>query len=267
MDSANILAWYVMAGCAAGFCGGLLGIGGGLIVVPVLATLFAMQPIAEPLVMPLALGTSLASIVFTSLSSVRAHHARRAVDWVLVRRMAPGLICGAVLGALLSTRFSAVILKGCFMLFAVTAATQMLLTQRPTAARKLPAKGLLFAAGSAIAGIASLTGCGGASLAVPLMARCAVPLRSAIGSASAFGLPAALASAIVYVVYGWNQAGLPELSLGFVHLPALVSITLGSALYVPLGAELSHRLPVALLKKAFACVMYAVAGRMLLSLL
>lgn len=263
MGTTSILVWYLAAGCAAGFCGGLLGIGGGLIVVPLLATLFAMQHLAEPLVMPLALGTSLASIVFTSLASMRAHHARRAVDWPLVRTMAPGLALGAVLGGILSAQFSSGALKVFFLAFAVIAATQMLLSRQPCTMHKLPGKAPLFATGTAIAGISSLVGCGGASMAVPFMARCSVPMRSAIGSASAFGLPVALAGSAVYIFNGWDKAGLPPLSLGYVHMPALLAITVGSALYVPLGAALSHRMPVTTLRKCFALMMYAVAARML----
>jgi uncharacterized protein len=267
MGTTDVLAWYLAAGCAAGFCGGLLGIGGGLIVVPVLAALFAMQHIAEPLVMPLALGTSLASIVFTSLSGMRAHHARGAVNWPLVRQMAPALVVGAALGGALSTQFSSSVLKVFFLAFAVVAATQMLLAHQPCAVQKLPGRAPLFATGSAIAGISSLVGCGSSSLAVPFMTHCSVPLRSAIGSASAFGLPVALAGTAVYMLSGWDKAGLPPLSLGFVHVPALMAITVGSTLAVPLGAALSHRIPVAALKKCFACMMYAVAVKMLIGLL
>ena len=220
--------------------------------------------------MPLALGTSLASIAFTSLSSIRAHHARQAVNWTVVRRMAPGLVLGAALGGALSVHFSSSGLRIFFLAFAVVAATQMLLVRKPQAIRtqqKPLGATPLFAAGSAIAGIASLTGCGGASIAVPFLTRCAVPLRSAIGSASAVGLPIALAGASVYMLIGWDKAGLPPQSLGFVHLPALVAISAGSALAVPLGAALSHRLPVAALKKCFACMLYAVAGKMLMAVM
>jgi len=263
----TILALYFVAGCAAGFFGGLLGIGGGLILVPVLAILFAAQHIAEPLVMPLALGTSLASIVFTSLSSVRAHHARGAVDWQLVRRMVPGLVTGAVLGAALSARFSPEVLKLFFLTFAAVAATQMLMGCRPAAARTLPGTVALFTVGSAISCIASLAGIGGASMAIPFMTWCSVPLRSAIGSASAFGLPIALAGAVGYVNNGWDMASLPQFCLGFVHLPALAAVAVGSVMVAPLGAALSHKLPVSALKTVFAFMMYAIAGKMLVTVL
>jgi uncharacterized protein len=259
--------WYVLAGCVAGFCGGLLGVGGGLIVVPMLAALFTTQHFAEPLVMPLALGTSLASIVFTSLCGIRAHHLRGTVNWPLVRQFAPGLVLGAALGGALSANFSSSTLKIFFLAFAVAAATQMLFARQAQATQRLPGRAPLFAAGGAIAGISSLVGCGGASMAVPFMTRCSVPMRNAIGSASAFGLPVALAGTAAYMLTGWDKAGLPPLSLGYVHLPALLAIVVGSALAVPLGAALSQRLPVAVLKKCFAIMLYAVAGKMLLSVL
>ena len=266
LNSVSILALYFVAGCAAGFCGGLLGIGGRLVLVPVLALLFAAQHIADPLVMPLALGTSLASIVFTSLSSAHAHHLRGAVDWLLVRRMAPGLIVGAALGAALSAYCSSGVLKVFFLLFAAAAATQMLFGSQPQAARRLPGAAPLFAVGGVIAGVASLAGVGGASIAVPFMTWCSVPMRHAIGTASAFGLPIALGGAAVFVVNGWALTNLPPLSVGFVHLSALAAIVAGSVLAVPPGAALSHRLPVSALKKVFALVMYGVAGEMLATL-
>jgi len=263
----SILALYLLAGCAAGFLSGLLGIGGGLILVPALVVLFTMQQIAEPLVMPLALGTSLASIAFTSFSSMRAHHARGAVDWQLVRRMVPGLAAGAALGAALSVHFSPGMLKAFFIVFAAVAATQMLIGCRPQAARTLPGSVTLFAVTSVISCIASLAGVGGASMTIPFMAWCSIPLRSAIGSAGALGLPIALAGVVGYVVNGLDMAGLPPLSLGFVHLPALVAVAAGSVITVPPGAALSHKLPVSALKGVFAFMMYAIAGKMLVAVL
>ena len=263
----STLALYLLAGCTAGFFGGLMGIGGGLILVPALTILFAAQQIAEPLVMPLALGTSLASIVFTSLASVRAHHARGAVDWPLVRRMVPGLATGAVLGAVLSTRFSPEVLKLFFLAFAAAAATQMLVGCRPQATRALPGPAALFAAGGAISCIASLAGVGGASMTIPLMAQCSVPLRSAIGSASAMGLPIALAGVAGYAVNGLHMGNLPPWCLGFIHLPALSAVAAGSVIAAPLGAALSHKLPVSALKGVFALMMYAIAGKMLVAVL
>jgi uncharacterized membrane protein YfcA len=217
--------------------------------------------------MPLALGTSLASIVFTSIFSAHAHHRRGAVNWSIVRRMTPGLALGAAVGGALTAYCSSHALKFFFLVFAIIAATQMLAGDPPQSARTLPGGGPLFAVSSAIAGVSSLVGIGGATLTVPLMTWYAVPLRHAIGSASALGLPIALAGTVAYVVIGLDKSGLPPLCVGFVHGPALIAISVGSALAVPAGAALSHRLPVAVLNRCFAALLYAVSWKMLSELL
>ncbi len=258
----EILVLYVLAGCGAGFLAGLLGIGGGIIVVPTLAMLFSFQGIAEKVTMPLALGTSLATIIFTSVSSVRAHHARGAVNWLLVRRMAPGLALGAVLGAALSAHLSPVLLKVAFLAFTVMAATQLLLGREAQASRKLPGDAGLLAVSAAIASISSIVGIGGATITVPFMTWCSVGLRRAIGTGSALGLPIAVCGAASYIVYGLRAAELPSLSLGFVYVPALVPIAVASVLAAPAGVAAAHRLPVPALRKIFAIALYAVAARM-----
>lgn len=261
----DILVLYLLAGCGAGFFAGLLGIGGGIIVVPLLVMLFSLQSIAEPITMPLALGTSLASILFTSISSVRAHHARGAVDWPLVQRMTPGLMVGAALGAALSAHVPPVCLKVAFLAFTTLAATQLLLGCQAQGTRDLPGRAGLFATGSAIGAIASVVGVGGASITVPFMTWCSVALRRALGTGSALGLPIALSGATSYIVYGSSVADLPRLSLGFVYLPALVPIAAASMLAAPAGVAVAHKLPVATLRKLFAFMMYAVAARMLVA--
>lgn len=263
MEPLTMLLLYFVTGFGAGLFGGLLGLGGGLIVMPVLVALFSAQHIAEPLVMPLALGTSMASIVFTGLASTRAHHARGTVNWLLVRKMALGLASGALLGSALVGNLSSATLKVFFLLFATVAATQMLLVGPPQAHRILPGRVMLFGVGGAIACICSLVGCGTATMAVPFMTGYSVPLRSAIGTTSAMGLPIGLFAVAGYIYNGIDKAGLPAMSLGYVYLPALLAIALGSALAAPLGATLSHRLPVAALKKFFALFLYVVAGKML----
>jgi uncharacterized membrane protein YfcA len=259
----EILVLYLLAGCAAGFFAGLLGIGGGIILVPVLVMLFTAQGIPEALGMPLALGTSLASILFTSLSSVRSHHARGAVDWSIVRRMTPGLVAGALLGAAASVHVPPAVLKLAFLAFTGLAATQLLVGCETRAARSLPRYPGLVAVATAIGAIAGTLGVAGASISVPFMTWCSVALHRAIGTAAALAFPMALFGAIGYVACGRDVAHLPQLSFGFVHLPALVPVALGSIVAAPLGVALAHRLPVTALKRLFAAVMYAVAARML----
>ena len=190
-----------------------------------------------------------------------------AVDWPLVRRMALGLVLGAALGAGLSAYCTSAALKVIFLVFAAVAATQMLIGWQPQATRHLPGTVPLFAVGGAIAGVSSLAGIGGTILAVPFMTWCSVPLRNAVGTASAFNLPIALGGVVVFVVSGLDTANLPPQSFGFVYLPALAAIAAGSGLAVPSGAALAHRLPVNVLKKVFAIMMYVVAGEMFVATL
>jgi len=261
----DILVPCIAVGAAAGFLGGLVGIGGGLVVVPMLALVFAAKGLPAAVVMPLALGTSLASIVFTSLSSVCAHHARGAVDWTLVRRLTPGLVFGALGGAAAASCVPGAVLRVAFVGFAVIAATRMLFDRGIAPQRPLPGPAGMFVAGGLIAGVASVVGVGGASLAIPYFTARSVPVRRAIGSASAVAIPIGAAAVVGYVVAGLGAATLPRHCAGFVHLPALAAVAGTSVLAAPLGAALSHRLPVESLKKIFACLLYVVVGKMLMA--
>lgn len=261
----DILALYLLAGGIAGFLAGLLGIGGGLVLVPVLVVLFTMQGFAASAIMPLALGTSLASIIFTSVSSMRAHHARGAVDWGTLRRMAPGIVGGAFASTALAAQLSPPTLKLMFAVYAGLAATQLICNFQPPATRVLPGPRGLTAAGGVVGGISALTGVGGAVTSIPFLIWCNVPARVAIGTASAIGLPVAAAGTLGYISYGLAAPALPPLSMGYVHLPALGAIVLASVLAAPLGARASHCLPVPTLKKALAAVLYLVTLRSLLA--
>jgi uncharacterized membrane protein YfcA len=263
----SLFAAYIVLGLLVGFVAGLLGVGGGLIIVPVLMTLFQTSAIAIGIEPQLALGTSLASILFTSISSMRAHHRHGAVEWPLVRRITPGVIVGTLLGAMLATVMSAGILKLCFILFLFYAATQMWLDFKPRPHRNLPGiPGTTFA-GAIIGAISSWVGIGGGTLSVPFMLWHNLSLHRAIATSSAIGLPIALAGAAGYVVGGWRAGPLPEYSLGFVYLPALAGIVLGSVLTAPFGARTAHRLPVRPLKRIFALLLYVLAIRMASTLL
>jgi uncharacterized membrane protein YfcA len=261
----ELLILFGAAGLLAGFLGGLLGIGGGLVLVPVLAAVFSAQHVDPTVLMPLTMGTSLASIVFTSLSSVRAHHLRGAVDWTLVRRLAPGLAVGATLGGLLSSRLPAAVAQTGFVVFAAYAATQLLFGSQKSACRALPGDILLTATASGMGLIAGSLGMGAATLTVPFLTWCSVSVRTSIGCASAFGLPIALAGTATYIACGLHKSGLPPMSLGFVHLPALAAVVAASMLAAPFGAAVSHRLPVSALRKVFAISIYAAAGKMLVA--
>ena len=260
----SFLILYALSGLVAGFLAGLLGIGGGLILVPVLVVLFSAQGFSESVVMPLALGTSLATIIFTSVSSLCAHHAKGAVDWHTLRRMMLGIVAGALASAALTAHLSPSILKLIFAVYAGLAATQLVCNIQPPASRQLPGPCGLAAAGSVVGGISALAGVGGAVTAIPFLIWCNVPARIAIGTASAIGLPVAVAGTIGYVGNGLAGLELPPFSLGYVYLPALGAIVITSVIAAPLGARASYRLPVPILKKALAAVLYVVTLRSLL---
>ena len=260
----TILMLYLLSGLVAGFLAGLLGIGGGLVLVPVLVLLFDMQGFPERAIMPLALGTSLATIVFTSISSMYAHHAKGAVDWRTLTRMTPGIVAGALVSTALATHLGPWALKLIFAAYAGLAATQLVFNAQPPASRQLPGPGGLSAAGGLVGAISVLAGVGGAVTSIPFLLWCNVPARVAIGTASAIGLPVAVAGSLGYIGAGL-AADLPPASFGFVHLPALFSIVIATVLAAPAGVRASHRLPVPILRRALAGVLYAVALRSLLA--
>lgn len=257
---------YLAIGALVGFFAGLLGIGGGVIMVPLLVLVFRAHGLPGEHVLHLALGTALATIVFTSISSMRAHHGRGAVDWKVARAMAPGMLAGsfgaALVAGLIPTRPLAVM----FTALVFYAATQILLDLRPRTTRKLPGAAGVFLAGAIIGAVASLAAAGGAFLSIPFLTWCEMPLRRAIGTAAANGLPIALAGSAGYVIQGWRVSELPGGSLGFVYLPALALLVVTSMAAAPLGAALAHRMPVPRLRMVFAAMLYLLALRMLAGL-
>ena len=257
---------YLVLGLVVGFFAGMLGIGGGVIIVPLLAFLFTAQHFPEERVLHLVLGTSLTSIVFTNLSSVYAHHLRAAVRWDIVRAAAPGIIVGTLLGALCAERLSSRYLAIIFTGFVCYASVQMLLDRRPQPSRQLPGKVGMSVAGLSVGALSSLVGVGGGIITIPLMIMCNVPMINCIGTSAAIGLPISVAGAIGYVVTGLDKSHLPPLSLGYVYIPALAGLVLGSIVTVPFGARVAHGMPVALLKRIFAVVLIILAAKMLYSL-
>ncbi|MHB1246506.1 MAG: sulfite exporter TauE/SafE family protein [Sulfuriferula sp.] len=260
------LPHYLALGLVSGFVAGLLGVGGGLLIVPVLVFIFTADGFPADRVLLFALASSLAIIAFTSLSSVRAHHARRAVNWTAVRRISPGIVAGTLIGAWLATLLPATFLRYFFVAFLFYAATQMLLNIKPHAHRSLPGTTVMFAAGSVIGMVSSWVGIGGGTLSVPFMLWCNAKMHEAIGTSAAIGFPIALAGTLGYVLSGWNAMDLPAHSLGYVYLPAVVLVALASIFTAPLGARVAHKLPVAMLKKIFAILLYSLGIKMVLSL-
>jgi uncharacterized membrane protein YfcA len=242
---------YLALGAFAGFFAGLLGVGGGAIMVPILTSIFIWQGFPLTEVVHLALGTSMAAIIFTSISSLRAHHRHGAVVWEIVRQITPGILLGAFLGTFVAARVPTVPLTLFFALFIAYVAVQMLLNIKPKASRELP-------------GAAGMTGVGVGigSLSAPFMTWCNVKPHHAIGTSAAIGLPISVAGTVGYLINGWGHPGSPEYTLGFVYLPGLVLVSLMSMLIAPVGARLSHRLPVATLKRVFAGVLVLLVVKM-----
>lgn len=257
------LAAYVLLGAVTGFLGGLFGIGGGTILVPVLVMLFGRQGFPAGLLMHLALGTSMACIIFTALASARKHHQLGAVDWGIVRRLTPGIVLGAALGTASALLIAPRALSLLFGGFLVLVALQMLFNIRPAAARMLPGAAGMTAAGALTGWLSSLVSIGGGTVVVPFLLWCNVPLRRTIGTSAAIGFPVALSGSVGYALTGATQAGLPPWTLGFIYLPALFGLALATLLTAPLGAQAAHRLPVNRLRQLFAVVLLVLAAKML----
>jgi uncharacterized membrane protein YfcA len=255
-------AIFVALGAYVGFLAGLLGIGGGFTIVPVLAEVFAYQGLDHAHLLPLAIGTSAASIVFTAFASARAHHKRGAVAWPIVQAMAPGLVIGSLVGPQIASALPMRVMAAIFGSFTWVAALRMLGTRAPRATHPLPGKPAMFGVGAVIGIVAGMVGTGGAFLAVPFMTRSDITMHTAVATSAAIGWPVALASAIGFVFAGWRVDGLPAGSVGYVYLPALAGIVVMSMLLAPLGARVAHAMPVARLRAAFALLLFVLGAWM-----
>ncbi len=258
----TLIAGFVALGAAIGFLAGLLGIGGGMMIVPVLTFAFERLGFARDHIVHMAIATATATILFTSISSAREHHRHGAVRWGVVAGMAPGIIVGALVGPQVVGGMSTAALAVFFGIFVAASATQMLLDRKPRPSRELPGHAGLFGVGGGIGLVSSMVGAGGAFLSVPFMLACNIPLRNCVATSAAIGLPIAAAGALGFVAAGWGEPGLPPYALGYVYLPALLAIVVGSVACAPMGARAAHRWPVKVLRRAFAFLLYALAAYM-----
>ncbi|MDN5850047.1 MAG: sulfite exporter TauE/SafE family protein [Nitrococcus sp.] len=249
---------YLAAGACAGFASGLFGIGGGLILVPILLFVFTAHGVPESMAMHLAVGSSLATIVATSASSAGAHALHGGVLWGVFKPIALGLVIGALLGAQAAGLLSGLILKRIFAVFLLLVAAQLASGAQPPASYSLPDKYALVGMGLVIGSISSLVGIGGGSLMVPYLTWRGAQMRQAVGTSAATALPIALAGAIGFIITGWREPALPSAATGFVYWPAVGGIVVTSILFAPLGAKLAHRLPGNVLKRIFAVFLLAV---------
>jgi len=254
---------YFALGAIVGWLGGLFGIGGGLILVPVLLFSFDARHIPVDVSLHLALGTSMATILFTSLASLRKHHHHGAVSWHFVRWVTPGILFGTALGALLTTQISSNFLTVFFALFVYFAAVQILLDIAPHASRQLPKTPGLTLFGMLTGCLSSLVSIGGGTFIVPFLVWCNFSLRRAIGTSAAVGFPIALGGSIGYIVTGWRNENLPLPHFGYIYIPALLWIAMASMLTAPIGARAAHRMKVDKLRKLFAILLIVIATKML----
>ena len=253
---------FLALGAFVGFLAGLLGIGGGFTIVPVLTEVFLHEGFAREHLLPMAIGTSAASIIFTAFSSARAHDSRGAVAWPVVWAMAPGLVAGSLIGPQIASALPAPIMAAIFGTFIWFGAYRQLRNFPPKPDRELPGKTGLFGVGAVIGTVAGMVGTGGAFLAVPFMTRCNVKLHAAVATSAALGMPIAVAATVGYVFAGLRKTGLPPYSIGYIYLPALVAIVVTSTLLAPVGARVAHAWPVARLRHAFAAMLFVLGAYM-----
>jgi uncharacterized membrane protein YfcA len=259
----SVIVLYLALGVCAGFLGGLLGLGGGIVVVPALYFLYVWQQFPPEVTMHLAVGTSLATAVFTAGTSTLAHHRHGAVQWAAFRSLAPGVLLGGLLGGLIADSMPTATLRTVFGLFEIFVAAQMAAGLKPRPQRRLPGTTAMWTTGAGIGTASAVLGIGGGTLTVPFLLWCNVGIREAVATSAAVGLPITLAGSIGHLYAGWGEAKLPDLSSGYVYWPATLMVAAASVFFAPLGARVAHRLPVPILKRIFAVVVAMIGMRML----
>lgn len=252
-----------LLGAIVGFFAGLLGIGGGLIIVPVLVYLLPLLGLSGELALPMALATSLASIVVTSSAAAFAHHKNNNIPWHIARNLAVSVAVGAIMGAVIADQLSSQTLTRIFALAVFLLASYMFLSVKIEKKIAMPSMLVLHLIGLSTGLLASLMGIAGGAILIPILSYCSLSMRHAIGVATACGIVVALFGALAYIVMGVNEAGLPAWSFGYVYLPALLGIILTSSLFAPVGVNVAGRVKVDNLKKGFALFLMLVALKML----
>lgn len=250
-------------GLVTGLLAGLFGIGGGLVIVPVLVFLFSAHDFPPNALMIMAIATSLAAIILTAISSIYSHHHLGSVVWRKVFRLAPGIMLGAGLGALIADQIQTEMLKMIFVVFLLYVGIEMARGAQPKPNTVTPGKLLDFCVALVIGLISALVGIGGGTLTVPYLTKTHYPMRNAVAIASACGLPIALAGTASYALLGMKAARLPEFSLGYVYLPSFLAIGFSSLFTAPIGARLTHKLPAKKLKRYFSILIFIMAIKLM----
>lgn len=252
-------------GAFGGFMAGLLGVGGGMIIVPFLTMIFTAQHLVAPeLTVHVAVATAMSTILFTSLSSMRAHHKKGAVLWRVVLQLVPGIIIGGLLsGGILFSLINIAWLSLIFAIFVGYSAYNMLRNKKPKPSRQLPGWLGMTTVGTGIGAISGLVGAGGGFLSVPFMVWSNVPIRNAVATSAALGFPIAVGNSIGYITGGIREIGIQGSLLGYIYWPGLLVLITMSMLFAPLGAKYAHTLPVDKLKRIFAMLLFSISGYML----
>lgn len=255
---------YLLLGVFAGFLGGLLGLGGGIVVVPALFFIFRGLGFLPGAIMHMAIGTSLATVVLTATVSTWAHHRRGAVQWPAVARFAPGIVVGSLAGGVLADQLAGTALRIFFGLFELLVAAQLAFGFQPKPTRTLPSPGTMAAVGAGIGGLSAVLGIGGGTMTVPFLVWCNVGIRQAVATSAACGLPIAVAATVSHVIAGLHTAGLPMGTTGYVYWPAVVVTGLASVVFAPLGARVAHAISMTALRWTFSTVLAIIGIRMLM---
>lgn len=258
---------FLLLGAIVGFIAGLLGVGGGGILVPILTSIFLLQGVPVDKVMHLALGTSMACIIITSISSLRAHHKKEAIIWNIVKTMSYGIIIGTFLSTFVASYLNSLYLAIFFTAFMAFMAIKMLKSQKTKKLKSNDNKGNVIVFSTGIGAISALVSIGGGSLTVPYLVSRNLDIKKAIGTSAAIGLPISLAGTLGYLINGWSEVAITNYTIGFVYLPAFFLISLSSFFTAPYGVKTSHYLPVSVLKKLFAVLLIIMSLKMLLSIM
>lgn len=256
-------------GTFVGILAGLMGVGGGGVMVPVLTSIFLAQGVPVEKVVHLALGTSMASIIFISFVSLRKHNHRNAVIWSIVKIISLGVFLGAFLATFVVSQLNSTYLAMFFSLYMAYLSIKMLTGAKKTQEKnneKLNNKEVIIV-GSGIGAISSLVSIGGGSLTVQYLVSKNIAFKKAIGTSSAIGFPISVAGTIGYLVNGWGSTSYENYTFGFVYLPAVICISVASLYSIPIGVKLAHHLPVSVLKKIFAVVLMTLSLKMLFTVM
>jgi uncharacterized membrane protein YfcA len=259
----ELFLFSMLLGLFAGLLAGLFGLGGGVVIVPALVWLFSAHNFPDEMVMIMAVATSLTTIIFTSIASILAHSKLGNIQWGSVIRLSPGVLFGAGGGAIVAALIDAEHLKWFFVSYLIYVGTRMALPQGSSGMSKKAGQWIDYWAGNAIGFLSSILGIGGGTLTVPYLLARQVPMKNAVAVSSACGLPIAISGTIVYAILGKDNTSLPELSVGYIYLPALIGIIVCSILTAPIGAKLANKLPAKKLKRYFSIVLFVIAFKMI----